>query len=235
MECRLLRPHVRPAARDGAGRHRPPRPPRGRARARRRLRHGPRHRGAPRARPERHADRGRRQRRRWSTRRASGSATASRRSPSTCSSSSSTEPVDAILSTATFHWIADHERLFARLHAALRPGGRFVAQCGGAGQHRQRAGGDRRRRPSRRCAAGPARGTSPTPEQTTAAAEGRRLHRHLDVAAALAGRPAGPARVLRDRDPRLAPRAPPGRGARARSSTTCSRSWTSPSARTTCG
>ena len=43
------------------------------------------------------------------------------------------EPVDAILSTATFHWIADHERLFARLHAALRPGGRLVAQCGGEG------------------------------------------------------------------------------------------------------
>ena len=42
-------------------------------------------------------------------------------------------PVDAILSTATFHWIADHERLFARLHAALRPGGRIAAQCGGAG------------------------------------------------------------------------------------------------------
>jgi len=43
------------------------------------------------------------------------------------------EPVDAVLSTATFHWIADHERLFARLHAALAPGGRFAAQCGGAG------------------------------------------------------------------------------------------------------
>jgi len=43
------------------------------------------------------------------------------------------EPVDAILSTATFHWIADHERLFANLHAALRPGGRLVAQCGGEG------------------------------------------------------------------------------------------------------
>jgi trans-aconitate 2-methyltransferase len=41
------------------------------------------------------------------------------------------EPVDAILSTATFHWISDHERLFARLHAALAPGGRLVAQCGG--------------------------------------------------------------------------------------------------------
>jgi trans-aconitate 2-methyltransferase len=43
------------------------------------------------------------------------------------------EPVDAILSTATFHWIADHERLFSRLHAALRPGGQLVAQCGGEG------------------------------------------------------------------------------------------------------
>ena len=43
------------------------------------------------------------------------------------------EPVDAMFSTATFHWIADHERLFARLHAALKPGGRFAAQCGGAG------------------------------------------------------------------------------------------------------
>jgi trans-aconitate 2-methyltransferase len=43
------------------------------------------------------------------------------------------EPADAILSTATFHWIADHERLFSRLRGALRPGGRLVAQCGGEG------------------------------------------------------------------------------------------------------
>lgn len=43
------------------------------------------------------------------------------------------ERVDAILSTATFHWIHDHRTLFARLHAALRPGGRLVAQCGGRG------------------------------------------------------------------------------------------------------
>jgi trans-aconitate 2-methyltransferase len=42
-------------------------------------------------------------------------------------------PVDAILSTATIHWVADHERLFARLRESLRPGGRLVAQCGGAG------------------------------------------------------------------------------------------------------
>lgn len=43
------------------------------------------------------------------------------------------EPVDAVLSTATFHWIGDHARLFQRLHAALRPGGRLAAQCGGEG------------------------------------------------------------------------------------------------------
>lgn len=42
-------------------------------------------------------------------------------------------PVDAILSTATFHWIADHDALFARLRDLLKPGGRLVAQCGGAG------------------------------------------------------------------------------------------------------
>lgn len=42
-------------------------------------------------------------------------------------------PVDLIFSTATFHWIADHDRLFARLHDALKPGGRLVAQCGGQG------------------------------------------------------------------------------------------------------
>jgi trans-aconitate 2-methyltransferase len=43
------------------------------------------------------------------------------------------EPVDVVFSTATFHWIADHDALFARLNAALRPGGRLEAQCGGRG------------------------------------------------------------------------------------------------------
>jgi trans-aconitate 2-methyltransferase len=42
-------------------------------------------------------------------------------------------PVDAAFSNAVFHWIADHDALFARLHSALRPGGRLVAQCGGRG------------------------------------------------------------------------------------------------------
>jgi trans-aconitate 2-methyltransferase len=41
------------------------------------------------------------------------------------------EPVDLIFSTATFHWIPDHDALFAHLRKLLRPGGRLVAQCGG--------------------------------------------------------------------------------------------------------
>ncbi len=43
------------------------------------------------------------------------------------------DPVDAILSTATFHWVPEHDALFRNLAAVLRPGGPLVAQCGGAG------------------------------------------------------------------------------------------------------
>jgi trans-aconitate 2-methyltransferase len=44
------------------------------------------------------------------------------------------EPVDVIFSNATFHWIKDHDALFAALFRTLRPhGGRLVAQCGGLG------------------------------------------------------------------------------------------------------
>lgn len=43
------------------------------------------------------------------------------------------EPVDAIVSTSTFHWVRDHDALFANLRAVLRPGGRLLADCGGAG------------------------------------------------------------------------------------------------------
>ena len=43
------------------------------------------------------------------------------------------EPVDLVFSTATFHWIMDHGRLFDRLAGALKPGGRLAAQCGGEG------------------------------------------------------------------------------------------------------
>ena len=43
------------------------------------------------------------------------------------------ELVDAVFSNATFHWIPDHDALFAALHRVLKPGGRLVAQCGGRG------------------------------------------------------------------------------------------------------
>jgi trans-aconitate 2-methyltransferase len=43
------------------------------------------------------------------------------------------EPVDAIVSTATLHWVTDHDRLWARLARALRPGGVLEVQCGGKG------------------------------------------------------------------------------------------------------
>jgi trans-aconitate 2-methyltransferase len=43
------------------------------------------------------------------------------------------EPVDAIVSSAVFHWITDHDALFARMRAALKEGGRIEAQCGGKG------------------------------------------------------------------------------------------------------
>ena len=43
------------------------------------------------------------------------------------------ERADVVFSNAVFHWIADHDLLFRRLHAALRPGGLLAAQCGGQG------------------------------------------------------------------------------------------------------
>lgn len=43
------------------------------------------------------------------------------------------EPVDHVLSVATFHWIDDHDALFRSLAAVLRPGGLLVSDCGGEG------------------------------------------------------------------------------------------------------
>ncbi|HTV12789.1 MAG TPA: class I SAM-dependent methyltransferase [Acidimicrobiales bacterium] len=42
-------------------------------------------------------------------------------------------PLDAVLSTATFHWVMDHDRLFSNIRSVLREGGQLVAQCGGKG------------------------------------------------------------------------------------------------------
>jgi trans-aconitate 2-methyltransferase len=43
------------------------------------------------------------------------------------------EPVDAVVSTATLHWVPDHNRLWQRLAATLRSGGILEVQCGGQG------------------------------------------------------------------------------------------------------
>ena len=38
---------------------------------------------------------------------------------------------DGVFSTAAFHWVPDHTRLFRSLFESLKPGGWLVAQCGG--------------------------------------------------------------------------------------------------------
>jgi trans-aconitate 2-methyltransferase len=43
------------------------------------------------------------------------------------------QPVDVVYSNATFHWIADHDALFAALHRNMKPGAQLLAQCGGRG------------------------------------------------------------------------------------------------------
>ncbi|MEO0499091.1 MAG: methyltransferase domain-containing protein [Pseudomonadota bacterium] len=40
---------------------------------------------------------------------------------------------DAVFSNAALHWMPDHGAVFAGVHRALKPGGRFVAECGGFG------------------------------------------------------------------------------------------------------
>lgn len=44
-----------------------------------------------------------------------------------------TEPVDAVLSVATLHWLPDHTQVFSSVAGILRPGGQFVAEAGGEG------------------------------------------------------------------------------------------------------
>lgn len=44
------------------------------------------------------------------------------------------KPVDAVMSVAAFHWIEDHDLLFANIAAIMRPGARLTSDCGGQGQ-----------------------------------------------------------------------------------------------------
>jgi trans-aconitate methyltransferase len=46
-------------------------------------------------------------------------------------------PFDAVFSNATLHWVKDAPAAAGRIAAALRPGGRFVAEFGGAGNVRE--------------------------------------------------------------------------------------------------
>src|ERR1700753_2726986 len=40
---------------------------------------------------------------------------------------------DAVFSNAALHWMSDHDAVLAGVYRALKPGGRFVAECGGQG------------------------------------------------------------------------------------------------------
>ncbi len=46
---------------------------------------------------------------------------------------SATEPFDAVFSNAALHWIPDQDAVTGRVADLLRPGGRYVAELGGAG------------------------------------------------------------------------------------------------------
>ncbi|MCY2965599.1 MAG: methyltransferase domain-containing protein [Planctomycetota bacterium] len=43
------------------------------------------------------------------------------------------EPFDALFSNAVLHWVKPPEQAVGRIHAAIKPGGRFVAEFGGRG------------------------------------------------------------------------------------------------------
>src|SRR5262245_46127720 len=43
------------------------------------------------------------------------------------------EEFDAVFSNAVLHWVKDQDRALACIFRALKPGGRFVAELGGAG------------------------------------------------------------------------------------------------------
>ena len=164
-----LRPRLRADGGDGPRGAGAARAARRRDRRRRRLRFGPDHRGAARAAAARPRDRRRRRAvddrgRARAARRAREPRAARRRS---CELELG-RPADAILSTATFHWIKDHAQLFGRLRAALRDGGRARRPVRRARQHPRRArarrGGRARgavRRAPRRTGTGPWRYAAP--------------------------------------------------------------------------
>ena len=206
---RVSSPHVEM----GAGRARPPRPARRRDRARRRLRLGPRHPPARRA-PAARAGHRRRRLAADGRPRARGARSAT----PTCARPTSTalrladgERVDAAFSNAVFHWVPDHDALFAALAAAMRPGGapqravrrrrqrRRGARAGARGRRRRGPGGPLRR-------LGRARGTSRRPRRPSAGWRRPASSRRALLAADVARRTRRATRVPADRLPRAASR-----------------------------
>ena len=112
-----------------------------------------------------------------------------------------------VFSNAIFHWIADHDRLFARLRAALKPGGAPGRPVRRRGQ-RRRAGarrstaprGDRSSRRLRRT--GPPPWNFAAPEETEERLRGGRLRGGPLLAGGEDRRARRPARVRRRRRPR---------------------------------
>ena len=43
------------------------------------------------------------------------------------------EEFDAVFSNAVLHWITRADAMIAAVYRSLKPGGRFVAECGGHG------------------------------------------------------------------------------------------------------
>ncbi len=124
------------------------------------------------------------------------------------------EPVDAVFSSAVFHWILDHDALFRSLRRALKPGGTLAAQCGGAGNIDEPA--------SRRCRGGLPRALPPPPRRFRTTLELRGdggddgearaggLRRSPLLAAAMGRDPPGTGRVRANRLPRPPARPPAG-------------------------
>ncbi len=63
------------------------------------------------------------------------------------------EPVDLVFSNATFHWIHDHDALFAALHRNMKPGAPPAGAVRRQGQHRTVPQARRRARAARRLGA----------------------------------------------------------------------------------
>ena len=211
-----LRPRLGAAGRVVGRDPRPPRAARRRGRPRRRLRVRARDRAAARAPAAGRVDRA-------STARRHGprSPRALRRRPARARSSTRTSRTLDLgeragrrrLLRRDFHWVLDHDELFARLAPALRPGRAHQRSVRRRGQHRARCRGiaDRLAPGRAACARGARR---PGGRRPASACEAQRLHATCaTLAQPQPVTPPEPLVVPRGRDPR-AVRAAPARGHR---------------------